>query len=474
MGTVTIAGKKGCEMNGMMNTMTAEEIWDATLAQVKATVDKQTFSTWFSKTSFASTEERAFIVHVENAFIRDMLEKRLTGMVERLLQAQTGDPASTVEFRIASSQPDEAETAVRRETADFGAKTTGPERGPVSASRYTFANFITGGSNEFACSACKAVARGNNASFNPLFIYSGVGLGKTHLLRAIGNEIEATTDKKVLYVTSEEFTNDFISSLQNHESVAFREKYRTADVLLIDDIQFIIGKESTQEAFFHTFNALYLQDKQIVITSDRPAREMITLTERMRSRFESGLAVDIQAPPLELRIAILKSKAEKTGRNVPMEVLNLIAQRVQTNIRELEGALTRVLALSDLCGIALDRDIVNAALGEMELSSDVRPVDEILSVVGSVFGAEPEAILSRNRSKTVALARQVVMYILRTEENYSYPQIGEFLGGRDHSTIIHGIEKVTGLLNRDLRFQKQYERVFTRLFGTDAKAAALN
>lgn len=464
-------------MNELTNLMTAEEIWETTLAQLRSTVDKQSFSTWFGKASFAAVEDRTFVIAVENPFVRDMLEKRLTETVEGLLRAQTGDFDTTVEFRIKSDRTPEALTVTdeaepHRPAApetNAAAFRFSPARTGNLNPRYTFDNFITGSSNEFAYMAAKAVAGGSATLYNPLFIYSGVGLGKTHLLHAIGNEIERTSDKKVLYVTTEEFTNDFIASLQSRENVAFREKYRSADVLLIDDIQFIIGKESTQEEFFHTFNALYQLDKQIVITSDRPSREMITLTERMRSRFESGLTVDMQAPTLELRLAILRARTAKLGKNVPLDVLNLIAQRVQTNIRELEGTLTSVLAMADLTGRPLDRDTAISVLGSIELSSDARPVDEILDVVGSVFGAESEAILSRNRSKTVALARQVVMYLLRTEENYSYPQIGEFLGGRDHSTIIHGIEKIVGLLKCDLRFQKQYERVFTRLYGTDAR-----
>lgn len=456
-------------MTEFINTMTDEEIWKSTLAELQNTLDKPTFSTFFGKTTFSDVQDHTFMIQVENGYVRDMLEKRMTAPIGRILCALTGDPDASVSFGIKMGEPTEAETSVESPASSFTGAS--PEERPEMTvnQRYTFDNFITGSSNDFAYAACKAVATGSNMMYNPLFIYSGVGLGKTHLLHAIGNEIEARTQKKVLYVTSEEFTNDFIASLQNHENIAFREKYRSADVLLIDDIQFIIGKESTQEEFFHTFNTLYGQDKQIVISSDRPAREMITLTERMRSRFESGLTVDIQAPTLELRIAILKSKAEKTGRTVPLDVLNLIAQRIQTNVRELEGGLTRVLAMSDFRGLPLTRDVVDAALGEMDLSSDERPIDEILDVVGSVFGSDAEAILSRSRSRAVALARQVVMYILRTEENYSYPQIGEFIGGRDHSTIMHGIEKISGLLKRDLRFQKQYERVFTRLYGTDAK-----
>lgn len=456
-------------MTEYINTITDEEIWKSTLAQLQTTLDKPTFSTFFGKTTFTEVQDHTFMIQVENGYVRDMLEKRMTAPIGRILCALTGDPDAGVTFQIKKSEPVQPEISAVKESIQVDMESSDSRSSLSLNPRYTFDNFITGSSNDFAYAACKAVATGSSMMYNPLFIYSGVGLGKTHLLHAIGNEIEARTQKKVLYVTSEEFTNDFIASLQNHENIAFREKYRSADVLLIDDIQFIIGKESTQEEFFHTFNALYGQDKQIVISSDRPAREMITLTERMRSRFESGLTVDIQAPTLELRIAILKSKAEKTGRTVPLDVLNLIAQRIQTNVRELEGGLTRVLAMSDFRGLPLNRDVVNAALGEMDLSSDERPIDTILEVVSSVFGADAEAILSRSRARAVALARQVVMYILRTEENYSYPQIGEFIGGRDHSTIMHGIDKIDGLLKRDLRFQKQYERVFTRLYGTDAK-----
>lgn len=454
-------------MTDLNNTITMEQVWETTKAQLIAQMGKKKFTQLFGNAEFKEVRDDVFVIQCASEMKRDALAKLMTQSINNIIKAQLGNDI-TVEFVVKEDVPSEAEKTVRQETAGFGVKTT--EEAAYSFNpRYTFDNFVVGSSNEFAASVCKAVAHGVNSAFNPLFLYSGVGLGKTHLLHAIGNEIRRTSNKQVLYVTTEEFTNDFIAAIQKQGSVAFREKYRTVDVLLIDDIQFLIGKESTQEEFFHTFNTLYGMDKQIVISSDRPAREMITLTERMRSRFESGITVDIQAPTLEHRIAILRSKVEKLGRVVPGDVLNLIAQRIQTNVRELEGALTRVLAMADLCGYALDKDIVRIALGELESSADERPVDEIIEVVGSIFGADPEAILSRNRSKAVALARQVVMYLLRTEENYSYPQIGEFIGGRDHSTIIHGIDKITGLLARDLRFQKQFERVFTRLYGTDAK-----
>jgi chromosomal replication initiator protein len=268
-----------------------------------------------------------------------------------------------------------------------------------------------------------------------------------------------------LYVSSEEFTNDLINAIRSHNTQSFRDRYRNIDVLLIDDIQFIAGKESTQEEFFHTFNTLHGQDKQIVISSDRPPKAMNTLEERLRSRFEWGLIVDIQPPDLETRTAILRSKAERSGRQVPNEILDLIARQIQSNIRELEGALTRVLAYAELSNLPLTMPLVNAALSDLLPRREKLLPDQVLYAVANAFGISPEKILGRERTREVALPRQVAMYLLREEANISLPQIGEALGGRDHTTVMYGCDKVADLIERDDRLRRQLIQIREQLYG---------
>jgi chromosomal replication initiator protein len=305
-----------------------------------------------------------------------------------------------------------------------------------------------GTGNRLAHAAARAVAESPAKAYNPLFLYGGVGLGKTHLLHAVGH---ACTEAglNVLYVSSEEFTNDLVNAIRTQNTALFRERYRRIDVLLIDDIQFIAGKESTQEEFFHTFNTLHGQDKQLVISSDRSPRSLVTLEERLRSRFEWGLTVDIQAPDFETRLAILRSKAERAGRHVEDGILDLIARRVQSNIRELEGALTRVLAYADLSGQALDQGMVDMALGEHATRRGSVTAEDIIEAVSGHYNLSEDQIISRDRSKDVAFARHVAMYLIREETSNSLPKIGDSLGGRDHSTIIYGCEKIGDQLEAD-------------------------
>jgi chromosomal replication initiator protein len=294
-----------------------------------------------------------------------------------------------------------------------------------------------------------------------------VGLGKTHLLHAIGNQC-AQTGLSVLYVSSEEFTNDLINAIRSHTTQAFREKYRRIDILLIDDIQFIAGKESTQEEFFHTFNTLHGQDKQIVISSDRPPKAMVTLEERLRSRFEWGLTADIQPPDFETRVAILRSKAERTNYNIPDDIIEIIARKFQSNIRELEGALTRIVAYSDLRGIPMTTKLIESALADMlPHQTEVRP-EQVIKTVAKAYGISLERMLGRERTRQVALPRQIAMYLLREEVNISLPQIGEALGGRDHTTIMYGCEKIADLLERDDKTRREVIEIRERLYGEPA------
>jgi chromosomal replication initiator protein len=330
--------------------------------------------------------------------------------------------------------------------------------------KYNFSNFVVGPSNRLAHAASMAVAERPAQTYNPLFLYGGVGLGKTHLLHAIGIACEKR-GLQVLYVSSEEFTNDLINAIRAHTTQAFREKYRQIDVLLIDDIQFIAGKESTQEEFFHTFNTLHGQDKQIIITSDRPPKALVTLEERLRSRFEWGLTADIQAPDFETRMAILRSKAERAGARLSAETLEMVARRVQSNIRELEGALTRVVAFANLSGLPLTPQLVNSALADLIPRQTEIKHGDVIRAVSDIFGVSEEQLLSRERTREIALPRQIAMYLLREEANASLPQIGEVLGGRDHTTVMYACEKVGDLLERDDRLRRQVIEVRERLFG---------
>jgi chromosomal replication initiator protein len=304
-----------------------------------------------------------------------------------------------------------------------------------------------------------------------LFLYGGVGLGKTHLLHAIGNFC-VERGLQVLYVTSEDFTNDLINSIRSHTTEAFREKYRRIDVLLIDDIQFIAGKESTQEEFFHTFNALHGQNRQLVLSSDRPPKAMVTLEERLRSRFEWGLTADIQPPDIETRMAILRSKAERAGRTVPPELLEMIARRVQSNIRELEGALIRVLALADLSGQPITAELVESALADMLPKNRRIDPSAIIDAVASQFGIGREKLLGRDRSKEVVLPRQVAMYLIREETNASLPEIGNAIGGRDHTTIMYGIDKINDLMEQDDNLRRQIMAIRQQLYQPSISAPA--
>ncbi len=452
--------------------MNAESAWQAATGQLQMEMSKASFETWVRSAEVVSFQENTFTIGVQNAFARDWLEKRLTSTVERLL-AGLMDAPQKVEFIVyhkdyARSETEEpapmlaqpSAVAISNQSAYKAPATTGV----VFNARYTFDNFVVGASNRLAHAACMAVAENPAHAYNPLFLYGGVGLGKTHLLHAIGN-LARMQGLQVLYVTSEEFTNDLINSIRTHNTQAFRDRYRQMDVLLIDDIQFIAGKESTQEEFFHTFNALHGMDKQIVISSDRPPKAMGTLEERLRSRFEWGLTADIQPPDLETRTAILRSKAERMHRAVPQDIVDMIAHHFQSNIRELEGALTRVVAYADLRGKPLTCEMAEVALTDLLPQQNQLEPERVMDVVASAFGISREKILSRERTREAALPRQVVMYLLREEANVSLPQIGEALGGRDHTTVIYACEKVADMIERDDRLRKQIVQIRETLYG---------
>jgi chromosomal replication initiator protein len=424
--------------------MNAEQAWQSVLGQLQMEMPRASFDTWVRDTKPVSYQDGTLTVGVSNAYARDWLENRLASTVNRLLVGILNSSVD-VNFIVSSDQP----------------------RSLSINPRYVFDTYVVGSGNRLAHAACLAVAEKPARAYNPLFLYGGVGLGKTHLLHAIGNACHGR-GLNVLYVSSEEFTNDMISAIRTHTNQAFREKYRSADVLLVDDIQFIAGKESTQEEFFHTFNTLHGQDKQIIVSSDRPPKSLNTLDERLRSRFEWGLTADIQPPDLETRLAILRSKAERTGRQISDDILETVARRVQSNIRELEGALNRILAFADLSGSSLTPNLVEVALADLlPQRSDVAP-GKIIELVAKEWQTTVEALLGRDRSQKIAQPRQVAMYLMRKETDASLPMIGQVLGGRDHTTVMYAIEKIAGEIESKTELRKRVVNIKQQLYGQGA------
>jgi len=441
--------------------MNAERHWQAALGQLQMEMPRAAYDTWVRDAEFIAYEDGNFIIGVQNAYARDWLEDRLLSTAKRVL---TGILSRTVgvKFIVWQGEPsveDPLEPALDPpELCD--------DRDRLASSinnRYTFETFVVGKGNRLAHAAAQAVAESPAKAYNPLFLYGGVGLGKTHLLHAIGHEC-LDAGLQVRYVSSEEFTNDLVDAIRSRNTAVFRERYRRVDVLLIDDIQFIAGKEATQEEFFHTFNTLHGQEKQVVISSDRSPKAFVTLEERLRSRFEWGLTADIHAPDYETRLAILRSRAERLGREAPDEILSEIAERVQSNIRELEGALTRVLAYADLRCEILTPNLVDAALADMVVHTSSVTTEQIISVVADQYGIEESRLLSRERSREVAFPRQIAMYLIREETSSSLPKIGEALGGRDHTTVMYGCGKIADQLEIDDALRRQVVALRDRIY----------
>ena len=448
--------------------MDAIQAWQATLGQLQMEMPKATYDTWVSSAKFVSHENNTYRIGVQNAYVCDWLEKRLKQTAAALLGAIMNAPQE-IEFVIINKEiPYQSEHLSFEEGEESQPTSTSTEEQyALFNERYTFENFVVGPNNRLAHAASQAVADNPAGAYNPLFIYGGVGLGKTHLLQAIG----LLTRKKglnAIYVSSEEFTNDLINAIRSQNTENFRKKYRSIDVLLIDDIQFLAGKESTQEEFFHTFNTLHGQNKQIVISSDRPPKALVTLEERLRSRFEWGLTADIQPAELETRIAILRSKAERAKREVPYAILEAIAKHITNNIRELEGALTRVLAFADLSGKPLTLDLVTIALVDFIPDQTHIEPKHVVKAVARVFGLSEAEIMGRSRTRDVALPRQIAMYLMREEGNASLPQIGASLGGRDHTTVMYACEKVADLIERDDMLRRQVFQIRDALYSQQA------
>ncbi|MDI9476348.1 MAG: chromosomal replication initiator protein DnaA [Natronincolaceae bacterium] len=437
------------------------QIWEKTLGLIKPELTEVSFSTWIKPIEPIFLKDDKIILGASNIFAKDILVSRYTTLIANAINQITSNKYK-VEFIVPSEE----------KPISFKEKNNSDLSSPAETSsltnlnpRYTFDTFVIGNSNRFAHAASVAVAESPSKAYNPLFIYGGVGLGKTHLMHAIGDYILQNNPKtKVVYVSSETFTNELINSIRDDRNVDFRNRYRTMDVLLIDDIQFIAGKERTQEEFFHTFNTLHESNKQIIISSDRPPKEIPTLEDRLRSRFEWGLIADIQPPDLETRIAILRKKAQIENVEIPNEIMVHIAKKIQSNIRELEGALIRIIAYSSLTNSEITVELASEALKEL-FSSKARElnVDLIKETVSAQFNIKMEDFNSKKRTRAIAYPRQIAMYLCRELTDLSLPKIGEEFGGRDHTTVIHAYDKITNDIENDTGFKEKIETIIKEL-----------
>ncbi|NFB18767.1 chromosomal replication initiator protein DnaA [Clostridium botulinum] len=436
------------------------ETWEKAINIIKGELTEVSFNTWIKSINPISLENNSLKLAVPNDFTKGILESRYKDLIVNALKLLTSkkyniDFIVTTEEKIEKNHNNEKSNIVVND-----------EMSTMLNPKYTFDSFVIGNSNRFAHAASLAVAESPAKAYNPLFIYGGVGLGKTHLMHAIGHYILHNNPKsQVVYVSSEKFTNELINSIKDDKNVEFRNKYRNIDILLVDDIQFIAGKERTQEEFFHTFNALYEANKQIIISSDRPPKEIPTLEDRLRSRFEWGLIADIQAPDFETRMAILKKKADVEKLNIPNEVMVYIATKIKSNIRELEGALIRIVAFSSLTNKEISIDLASEALKDIISSKQTRQVtiDIIQEVVANYYNLKIEDLKSARRTRNIAFPRQIAMYLSRKLTDMSLPKIGEEFGGRDHTTVIHAYEKISNNLKKDESLQNAIKELNKRI-----------
>lgn len=434
------------------------EQWQQVLSIIQTRLSKPSFETWFTSTRAVTFNDAKVVICAPNNFAREWLENRYTKLIRDTIVDYNGK-STDVKFIIESEEDKNVDLPPSSAQSSAQSTLAVPEEtfSHMMNSKYTFDTFVIGSGNRFAHAASLAVAEAPAKAYNPLFLYGGVGLGKTHLMHAIGHFVlEHNPRAKVLYISSEKFTNEFINAIRDNRGESFRNKYRNIDVLLIDDIQFLAGKEGTQEEFFHTFNALHEERKQIIISSDRPPKEIPTLEERLRSRFEWGLITDIQPPDLETRVAILRKKAKADNLEVPIEAMVYIANQIDTNIRELEGALIRVVAYSSLINADITSHLAAEALKDIMPSSRPRviTIQDIQQKVGEFYGMKMEDFKARKRTKMVAYPRQIAMYLSRELTDFSLPKIGEAFGGRDHTTVIHAHEKISVALKTDQELYK--------------------
>ena len=435
-------------------------IWDQILARIETKVGRHAFYSWFKPTTLVTDDRASLTIRIPNPLFKDWLTKHYSGVISEAM-AEVQRPNMTLQF-VADVQTDPASIQLSADEAAVlersSTPATAPAPGPAGLNpRYTFDTFIVGSSNQFAHAACRAVAEAPSRSYNPLFIYGGVGLGKTHLMHAVGQYVLLhDRNLKLTYISSERFMNEMINAVRYDRVLDFRERYRSVDVLLVDDIQFLAGKEGTQTEFFHTFNALYDSQKQIVLSSDCPPHEIPALEERLRSRFEWGLIADIQSPDLETKVAILKKKAEAEAVPLPDNVAMYIAGRIKSNIRELEGSLIRLIAYASLTGQEISLGLAQEVLKNIiDHEEKAVTIDAIQKFVAEYYNLKLADLKSRNNAKSVAMPRQVAMYLCKNLTHASLPEIGRSFGGKHHSTVIHSIRKVEELRKKNGNFNTQ-------------------
>lgn len=443
------------------------QLWEDSLKLIKSEMSDVSFNTWMKSCKPSSMSEDTIEIIVPNEFTKEILEKRYKTLVANAIQSVCSK-LYKIKFLMASELHNQTKDKEEKVNSTNQNKNVivNDELSATLNPKYTFNSFVIGNSNRFAHAASLAVAEAPAKAYNPLFIYGGVGLGKTHLMHAIGHYIlQNNPNAKVEYVSSEKFTNELINAIKHDKNEEFRNKYRKVDVLLIDDIQFIAGKEGTQEEFFHTFNALHDANKQIILSSDRPPKEIPTLEDRLRSRFEWGLIADIQEPDFETRMAILKKKADVEKLNVANEVMVYIASKIKSNIRELEGALIRIVAYSSLTNKEITVDLASEALKDIisKKQSKNVTINLIQDVVASYYNLNIDELKSQRRTRNIAYPRQIAMYLSRKLTDMSLPKIGEEFGGRDHTTVIHAYEKISENLNSDENLQHTIDEITKKL-----------
>ncbi len=457
--------------------MTNEQLWQAVLGEVELSVSKAGFTTWFKNTFVISKDKGNVFIAVPNGFAKEWLEKKYHKYIFKALEDILGE-IKNVRYIIKTAVPVQGMGGQTRKSSPAGNSLvdgviSSPNKPVIGGLRsslnpnYAFENFIVGSNNELAHAACVAVSKNPGKVYNPLFIYGGVGLGKTHLLQSIGNEIiKNDPEKKVRYASSEKFTNELVLAIKNKGTNAFKDVYREIDILIIDDIQFIAGKDKTQEEFFHTFNTLYEKGKQIILSSDRPPKAIPELEERLRSRFEGGMIADVSFPDLETRLAILKFKAEEKNFEIPDESLKYIASHIQKNIRELQGALNRVIASCQFHRLTPDINNTKKILADLIANPIKKAITpkEIITTVASFYDISARDLIKKGRKKEIVKPRQIAMYLMRSETNVSYPNIGERLGGRDHTTVMHAVEKIKEDLETNKILEQEVRLIKEKLY----------
>ncbi|XOU94242.1 MAG: chromosomal replication initiator protein DnaA [Candidatus Kerfeldbacteria bacterium] len=456
--------------------MNKEQLWQAALGELELSLSKANFTTWFKNTFISSLENNKIVIGVPNAFTKTWLENKYHKEILQSLQNATNNKISEATYQVetnSNKQKEESKTPVTKtevvlDSSNTNSSTNAVKNGSGFNNSNTFKSFIVGKGNELAHAACLAVAERPGEVYNPLFIYGGSGLGKTHLLQAIAHSItEKSPDKKVIFVTCEKFTNDFIKSISQGSTEQFKNTYRTADLLLIDDIQFLAGKEGTQEEFFHTFNALHQQNKQIVISSDRPPKAIPALENRLISRFEWGMIADVNLPDYETRIAILNAKCKEKDHQLNADIIAVIANNIQSNVRELEGALNRIIAFHQLNNTAPSVESVKNILSSVSSykhRDSAITTKQIINMVASFFDKPKDDLLGSSRKKELVIPRQIAMFLLREEIKCSYPTIGQELGGRDHTTAMHAYEKIKKCLDKDEKIRQDINLIRQRLY----------